>query len=180
MDRNPPVGRTNAPRARSLRFAAFAWHSGGDQASPEVRSLPNRNTGLILVGLLSLALGGPAGAATTIDWRFYDFFNVAPGEWWDARLANYGEAPIGKECFTAAGVANGVCTPIQPAVDDLAAYPYTYWSGGIYASHRIDVDGVEVPGYTLSEPVFLPVLNSGEAAGSMLQFDWSADFIDTA
>jgi hypothetical protein len=73
-----------------------------------------------------------------------------------------------------------VCTPIQPAVDDLASYPYTYLGGEIYASHRIEVTGVEVPGYTLSEPVFLPVLNSGEAAGSTLAFDWSSEFLDTA
>jgi hypothetical protein len=130
--------------------------------------------------LLAIAPVNSASAATSIDWRFYDFFNVPPGEWWDARLANYGESPIGAECFTAVGIANGVCTPIQPAVDDLASYPYTYLSGLIYASNRIEVVGIEVPGYTLAEPVFLPVFNGGEAPGSILEFDWSADFVDTA
>jgi len=136
---------------------------------------------LILVALLSLAFVGSARAATSIDWRFYDFFDVPPGEWWDARLLTYGEAPIGAECFTAVGVANGLCTPIQPAVDDLASHPYTFMSGGeIYAPFRLMVTGVEVPGYTLSEPVFLPVLDSGEAAGSSLEFDWAMQFLDTA
>jgi hypothetical protein len=141
---------------------------------------------LALGGLLAFAWAGFASAATTIDWRFYDFFNVPPGEWWDARLKAYGEAPIGAECFTATGIANGLCTPIQPAVDDLASYPYTHLagppipSGAIYAPFRMEVTGVEVPGYTLAEPVFLPVMNSGESAGSSLDFDWSMQFLDTA
>jgi hypothetical protein len=45
---------------------------------------------LALGGLLAFAWAGFASAATTIDWRFYDFFNVPPGEWWDARLKAYG------------------------------------------------------------------------------------------
>ena len=141
---------------------------------------------LALGGLLAFAWAGFAGAATTIDWRFYDFFNVPPGEWWDARLQAYGEAPIGAECFTATGIANGLCTPLQPAVDDLASSPYTHLagppipSGAIYAPFRMEVTGVEVPGYTLAEPVFLPVMNSGESAGSWLDFDWSMQFLDTA
>ncbi len=143
------------------------------------RESPLRSLGL--GGLLALALVGSAGAATTIDWRFYDFFDVPPGEWWDARLATYGEAPIGAECFTATGIANGLCTPIQPDVDDLATPPYTFWSEEeIYAPLRMTVTGGEVPGYTLSEPVFLPVLNGGQPAGSALQFDWSMQFLDTA
>jgi hypothetical protein len=136
--------------------------------------------GLALGGLLAFAWAGSAGGATTLDWRFYDFFDVPPGEWWDARLKTYGEAPIGAECFTAAGIANGLCTPVQPAVDDLASHPYTLWSEGIYAPFRMDVTGGEVPGHTLAEPVFLPVMNAGEPAGSSLDFDWSMQFLDTA
>jgi hypothetical protein len=48
--------------------------------------------GLGIGGLLLFAVVGSAGAATTIDWRFYDFFNVPPGEWWDARLTTYGHS----------------------------------------------------------------------------------------
>ncbi len=143
---------------------------------------------LALGGLLAFAWAGSAGAATTLDWRFFDFFSPPPGEWWDARLKEYGEAPIGAECFTAAGIANGLCTPIQPAVDDLASYPYTFLSASlveplawaIYAPFRMEVTGVEVPGYTLAEPIFLPVLNSGESAGNSLDFNWSMQFLDTA
>jgi hypothetical protein len=61
--------------------------------------------GLGLGGLLAFALVGSAHAATTINWRFYDFFNVPPGEWWDARLATYFETPIGAECQPRALVA---------------------------------------------------------------------------
>ncbi len=34
---------------------------------------------LALGGLLAFAWAGSAGAATALDWRFYDFFNVPPG-----------------------------------------------------------------------------------------------------
>ncbi len=57
---------------------------------------------LVLLGLLLFATAGSAGAATTIDWRFYDFFNVVPEEHWDARKNNYDEHPIGAECFSQA------------------------------------------------------------------------------
>ena len=36
---------------------------------------------LALGGLLAFAWAGSAGAATTLDWRFDDFFDVPPGEW---------------------------------------------------------------------------------------------------
>ncbi len=68
-------------------------------------------SGLGLCGLLAFAIANSAGAATSLDWRFYDFFNVPPGEWWDARLQNYGEAPIGAECFAPAGKSRRFATP---------------------------------------------------------------------
>ena len=69
--------------------------------STRARSL---GRGLALGGLLAVGWASAGGAATTLDWRFYDFFNVPPGEWWDARLQTYGEAPIGAECFSATGM----------------------------------------------------------------------------
>jgi hypothetical protein len=137
--------------------------------------------GLAVFSLVLFAMTGSAGAATTIDWRFYDFFNVEPAEHWDARHANYDEHPIGAECFTAVGITNGECVANKPGVPDLPSYPYTYYSyNAVFASHRVDVTGVEVPGYTLDTPVFLPVFNSGEAAGNLLEIEWAADFIDNA
>ena len=116
----------------------------------------------MLLGLLLFATAGSAGAATTIDWRFYDFFNVVPEEHWDARQNNYDEHPIGAECFSQAGIDEGTCNPNKGAVPDLPSYPYTYYSyNNAYASHRVDVTGNDVPGYTLAEPVFLPVFHPG-------------------
>ncbi len=132
---------------------------------------------------------------TTIDWTFYDFFNVPFRDWWNYRTAVYNEHPIGAECFSASGIANGICSPSQPDVPDVATYPYTDWSAlptarndysspdnnpYIYAPYRIRVTGVNVPGYNLAEPVFLPVLNYGQPVGSRLEFNWSMQFLDTA
>ena len=83
---------------------------------------------LVVVGLLLFAMAGSAGAATTIDWRFYDFFNVAPTEHWDARHANYDEHPIGFECFTAVGIANSVCNANKGTPDYPTSPPYVYYS----------------------------------------------------
>jgi len=150
----------------------------------EIRTLLRKQSllrALAVFGLLLFATAGSAGAATTLDWRFYDFFNVAPTEHWDARHSNYPEHPIGAECFTAVGIANGVCNANKPGVPDLPSYPYTYYSyDSVFASYRVDVTGVEVPGYTLAEPVFLPVFDSGEAAGDLLEIEWAAEFTDTA
>jgi len=150
----------------------------------EMRTLLRKQSllrALAVFGLLLFATAGSAGAATTLDWRFYDFFNVFPKEHWDARSANYGESSIGSECFTQAAIDNGECNANKPGVPDLPSYPYTYSSyDNVYASHRVEVIGNDVPGYTLAEPVFLPVFNSGEAAGSQLEMVWEADFYTTA
>ncbi|MGQ0796322.1 MAG: PKD domain-containing protein, partial [Methanobacteriota archaeon] len=133
-------------------------------------------------------------ANTTLDFEFWDFFAVPFGEWWDYRAAVYGELQVGSECYTSIGIANGVCTPSDASVQDVASYPYTHWSDlpegrgwsspdnapSINAPYRLRATGVAVPGYTLAEPVFLPVLNASQPPGSRLYFDWSMDFLDTA
>jgi hypothetical protein len=162
----------------------------------------------LLVGLLTtaafvgLAAGpaaaspapGPSPAAASVAYEFYDFFDVPFGEWWDYRTAIYGDLPVNAECFSAAGVANGVCTPSLSNVRDVPAYPYTNWypsPGAIqpgepdnnpfmYAPFRFRATGTDVAGYTLSDPVFLPVLNPAAAPGTRLDFDWRMQYLDTA
>ncbi|MGH8648334.1 MAG: PKD domain-containing protein, partial [Burkholderiales bacterium] len=124
-------------------------------------------------------------SATTLDYEFYDFFDVPFGEWWDYRNQRYDESPIGAECWNATAIANGVCTPTKPDVPDIASYPYTIWTWTdhhyvINAPYRMRATGVNVPGYDLSEPVFLPVMNYGEAPGNRLDFHWYMQFLDTA
>jgi hypothetical protein len=83
----------------------------------------------LLLGLTSPEVVSAASlAGGTVDWQFYDFFNVPPGEYFDIRSAAYGERPIGAECFTASAITNGICTPSDPTVPGLASYPYTIWS----------------------------------------------------
>jgi len=133
-----------------------------------------------------VSAGSPAGG--TLHTRFYDFFNVRPGEYFDIRSAVYGETPIGAECFNQSAIDNGICTPSDPTVPDLASYPFTIWSykdeapgrKQIFAPFRFEIVGNGMLGYNLTDPVFLPVLNSSEPAGTYLNFTWTADFVDTA
>jgi hypothetical protein len=150
------------------------------------RSLAATGVALFLAGsLMSVAKNG---SAATLDWEFYDFFNAPPGEYWDSRAATYGETPIGAECFTASAIANGICSASDPSVPDVASYPYTIWTytgetvsrRSITAPYRIRATGVGITGYDLTTPVFLPVMNSSEPAGTFLDFSWSAKFVDTA
>ena len=133
-------------------------------------------------------------ASSTLDYRYYDFFNVPYGEWWDYRYNTYGDLAINAECFNATSVADGVCLPNNPAVPDYATYPYTNWyplpgnirpghaanNPMVYAPYRFDVVGNDVSGYNLSEPVFLPVLNYAEPRGTSLSFDLYMQYLDKA
>ena len=132
-----------------------------------------------------------AASATGVAYEFTDFFNVPYGSWWDDRARVYGDAPINAECFNAASIASGACTPTNAAVPDVAAYPYTNWrpfsdatspdnpnsNPSIFAPYRMRAVG-SAPGYTLQAPVFLPVLDAAVAAGSRLEFDWRMQYLD--
>ena len=136
-----------------------------------------------------------SAARSTLDYRYYDFFNVPFGEWWDYRYANYGDLPIRADCFNETSIANAVCVPITGnSVPDFSEYPYTNWyplpgqirpgnptnNPLIYAPYRFDVIGANVAGYNLSQPVFLPVFNYGAAPGNQLDFKWYLQYLDTA
>ena len=156
--------------------------------------------GLVGVGVpgARVSAASPPGVepqqAPTISYEFYDFFDVPYGEWWDYRYGTYGDLPINAECFSAAAIANGVCTPSNAAVDDTSSYPYTDWyplpgairpdnpnvNPMIYAPFRMRITGMDVGGYDLSDPVFLPVLNAAQAPGSRLEFNWYMQYFDTA
>lgn len=158
--------------------------------------------GAYTIELVVTDQGGRQGSATrivsiadsTIDYRYHDFFDVEYGEWWDYRFATYGDLPIDAECFNATSIADGVCTATDPNVDDVPSYPYTNWyplpgqtrpgnptnNPLVYAPYRFDVTGVNVPGYNLYEPVFLPVFNYGAPVGDSLSFRWYLQYLDFA
>ena len=136
-----------------------------------------------------------SAALSTLDYRYYDFFNVPYGEWWDYRYANYGDLPIRADCFNETSIATGVCVPnTGNSVPDFSEYPYTNWyplpgqirpgnptnNPLVYAPYRFDVLGANVAGYNLSEPVFLPVFNYGAPPGTVLDFTWKMQYLDTA
>jgi plastocyanin len=134
-------------------------------------------------------------ARSTLDYVFDRFFEGPLGEWRDYRSAPYNEHPVGAECLNASSITNGVCTPSLSNVPDVASYPYTVWGpfpfAGrldytdpnndpmINAPYRMRVTGVNVTGYSRSEPVFLPVLDYAQPSGGRLDFDWRAQFLDT-
>ncbi len=134
-------------------------------------------------------------ASSTLDYRFWDFFNVPYGEWWDMRNHAYGDLPINANCFNATSITDGICTASNPLLPRNESYPYTDWYPApfgslfyqqpsndpiIYAPYRFKAIGSSVPGYNLSEPVFLPVMNYGAAQGSLLQFSWNMQYLDHA
>ncbi len=133
---------------------------------------------------------GPA----TISYRYSDFFKQPYGEWWDYRYVTYGDLPINAECFNATSIADLVCAAADPAVPDVETYPFTNWyplpgnirpghqfnNPMIYAPYRLGVAAANISGYDLSDPVFLPVLNSGAVAGTSLAFDWNMQYLDKA
>ncbi len=126
----------------------------------------------------------------TLDYTYSDFFNVPYGDWWDMRTSVYGDLPTDANCFNATSITEGLCT--GPGAEN---YPYTDWYPApfgslfyqqpgndpfIYAPYRLSVLGQEVPGYNLSEPVFIPVMNYGQAPGKLLQFTWNMQYLTAA
>ena len=118
----------------------------------------------------------------SLSFEYRDFFDVPFGEWWDYRNDKYGDLPINALCFAPTTCAN----PSQ--------YPYTNWypapgsirPGGpgnnpfVYAPYRFSVAGTEIPGYSLAQPVYFPVLNPAAAAGTQLDFDWRMQYLTRA
>ncbi len=135
-------------------------------------------------------------------YQFYDLFNVPWKEYMDLRTAaGYGEYPIGANCFnqTSTTEVPPICNPVTyPSVPAVAGYPYTDWlpssevmganpkpgspnmDNWVQAPMRAKIVGNEIPGYNLSSPVFLPVLNYGAAPGNRLDFNWKMSYLDVA
>lgn len=185
-------------------IASYTWTWGdGTIGSGVTASHTYSAGGAYSIGLTVTDGGGLTATATqatsvgpwTVDYEFTDFLNVPYGEWWDYRRINYGDRAMNAECFNATAVSLGVCTPGNDAVRDVASAPYTNWHprppGGVhpfdpdtnafvFGPYRMHAAGDDVPGYTLSAPVFLPTLGASSSAGSFLDFDWRVGYLDTA
>ena len=141
--------------------------------------------------------GNPAPAqagSPTLSYRYHDFFNVPYGEWWDYRFTKYGDLAMNAECFNATSIVDIVCRPSNASVPDYITYPFTNWyplpgnlapgavdnNPMIYAPYRFDVAASYIPGYNVSQPVFLPVFNYAAAPSGSLTFDWRMQYLDRA
>jgi PKD domain len=140
-------------------------------------------------------------ATSTIDYRYYDFFNVPYGQWWDYRttIGTYGDIPPNVNCFnltsgSALVSGHALCnTSANTNLPKAETYPYTNWyplPGNVkwnnpgndplvYAPYRFNATGVDVPGYNLSEPVYLPVRNYAAPIGQQLSIKWYLQYIDS-
>ncbi len=134
-----------------------------------------------------------AATAPVLYYNYSDFFNVPYGEWWDMRTNyGYGDEPVGASCFNATSVADLICTRnLSGEPHQVLQYPYEDWLGSgvansqgtataIYAPYRLAVSATYIPGYNLSQPVFLPVLNYSAAPGNALSFNWKMQYEDHA
>lgn len=144
-------------------------------------------------------------ASTTIDYTYSDFFNVPYGEWWDYRLTQYGDLPIGANCFNAKAHADGACVRNNPSVPAAESYPYTNWyplpgalapgqpgnNPTVNAPYRISVRAANVPNYTITQPVLLPTCTELKAnlstypacpsplpAGDSVNVSWDMQYLD--
>jgi hypothetical protein len=136
----------------------------------------------------------PDAAWASLRYEFSDFFGGPWAEYWDYRLALYSDLPFNAECFTQAAIDTGICVPANAAIPDVPSYPYMNWYPGVgapspgspsanpwvQAPYRMHVAGVDVTSYTLAEPVYFPVLNPAQPAGTRLDFMWSMEYINRA
>ncbi len=103
---------------------------------------------------------GPLEYPRTVDYVWYDMFNVPFGEWWNMRAMTYD---------------NDV-----PLTDE---YPYLYrhslppaGNSWIYSSMRLSVDGRNMSEINMTErPEFLPM--SGNGVGGTAEIDWYLQYL---
>ena len=166
----------------AITYGVTSSHTYASAADFDVTLFVTDNDGLVGTSMLTVSLG-----TSSLDYTFYDFFNVPWGEWWDMRTPVYGDLPVGAECFSPSGVLNGFCTPSDPGIPDVASYPYVNWypsAAGtpppsdplLYAPYRFDVVGTNISGFDMGEPVFIPDCDdlawSSRVSGGGLPPDW--------
>ena len=190
--------------ANEATIVSYAWTWGdGTTGSGRVATHAYAAAGAYTISLtitdgggLTASASAPVTVATsTVDYEFYDLFNVPYGEWWDYRTAAYGDLPMEAECFNATSIENGLCSPVLASVPDVSSYPYTNWypvfpgtflpgepgnNPMLYAPYRFKATGDDVSGFDRAAPVFLPVFAPTEPAGARLDFEWRLGYLDSA
>jgi len=194
-------------------IATYTWN-WGDATPPESHGVPTASHDYAVSGahLITLTVTDATNlqnstahyvsvATSTLDYRFYDFFNVPYGQWWDYRttIGTYGDIPPDANCFNATSgtqLVSGrpLCAAnANPALPAAETYPYTNWyplPGNVrwnnpgndplvYAPYRFNATAVNAPGYNLSEPVYLPVRNYAAPVGQQLKINWYLQYLDS-
>ncbi len=114
--------------------------------------------GISKTGSALIQIGGPA--ERSVDYYWYDMFDVPLGEWWDFRWEVYGTE--------------------EPLTDE---YPYLFkWYGKedgnfwTYTNMRLDITGRNMPELNMNEnPEFLPYL--GSSRGGTAIIDWYMQYL---
>ena len=102
--------------------------------------------------------------ARSVDYRYYDFFEVPFGEWWDLRWDRYHEEQV--ISYTYPTMFYWYSQP-----------PGNIW---IYTNELLDVQGRNMSEINMNErPEFLPLL-SATARGGHAQIDWFMQYVTKA
>jgi hypothetical protein len=104
--------------------------------------------------------GGGGGGGRSVDYRWYDMFNVPFGEWWDTRWTYYKTEQV---------MSN--------------SYPYMFrfysppeGNDKVYSNMRLDIAGRNMTEMNMtSRPEFLPFL--GTARGGTAVVDWYVEYL---
>ena len=157
-------------------IVSFSWDWGdGTPAGSGVTAThtyagPGRYTVALTVtdndGFTASAQKDASVNGTTLDYTFYDFFNVPLDTWWtdtQQRQRVYGDVVLNN------------------------AYPYITWypwaedrnDPTIYTMYRMDVEGRNLPGYSVDDPVMLPRFGPNLPGGSV-QMDLYMQYVSNA
>src|SRR3989454_435473 len=194
-------------------IATYTW-GWGDGSPSEIHGVPTASHDYTVSGahLIRLTVTDATNlvnstahyvsvGTSTLDYRFYDFFDVPYGQWWDYRttIGTYGDIPPDANCFNATSgtqLVSGrpLCvTNANPSLPASESYPYTNWyplPGNVhwnnpgndplvYAPYRFNATSVNTPGYNLTEPVYLPVRNYVAPIGQQLKINWYLQYLDS-
>jgi len=194
-------------------IATYTW-GWGDGSPSEIHGVPTASHDYTVSGahLITLTVTDATNlvnstahyvsvGTSTLDYRFYDFFNVPYGQWWDYRttIGTYGDIPPDANCFNATSGTQLVsgrplcATNANPSLPGSESYPYTNWyplPGNVhwnnpgndplvYAPYRFNATAINAPGYNLSEPVYLPVRNYAAPIGQQLKINWYLQYLDS-
>lgn len=170
---------SSAPLGRSI--TAYSWTFGDGStasgaAAAHTYALSGRYSVVLAVTDSSSASANTTRyvsvAPSTVDIRFDDMFQAdCPyGAWWTLRFHTYGDVILNNSI---------------PCRD---FYPWILYSQAqgdvnpswVYTLFHMSADVTNFPGYSVAEPVMLPVFNYSATPGQYLYYNFTFDYLDSA